>query len=128
MSDEENEARAAIEELAAIGAPQLVVGTISTLVNLAFVRLGLIEGAREHADANEAAVAIDAVSALLPVVERFAPPEATAELRATVASLQVAFARAVGAPAPGAAAPAPPPPPAPAAPERPKIWTPRGTV
>ncbi len=127
--DEDRETRAAIEELASIGAPQLVVSTISTLVNLAFVRLGLVDGAAEHADAREAAVAIDAISALLPVVERFAPPEATDELRGTVASLQVAFARAVGAPPPGTeprtAPPSPPPPPAP---ERPKIWTPRGDV
>ena len=70
----------------------MLVGTVSTLINLAYLRLGAVPEAREAADLGEARVAIDAIAALAPVVTRIAPPQLGSELRETLARLQLAYA------------------------------------
>jgi hypothetical protein len=127
-TDEQDQRQQAIDELAAIGAPQVVAGTISTLVNLVYLRLGLIEGGEQHANITEAAMGIDAIAALAPVIERAAPPEVTSDLRSTLAALQLAFAEVSGGGKTASAAEAERAASTPPAPERPRIWTPGGDV
>jgi hypothetical protein len=78
--------------------------------------------ARERLD--EAQLAIDAVEALLPVVERLVTADQLRQYKRAVAELQLAFVEA-SKPAPE---PAEQPEPAVETPERPKIWTPGGDV
>lgn len=134
MSEDE---RSAIEELARLRVEGVVAGVISTLHSAAILRLGLLREAAEHRDLQQAALAIDTITALVPIAERSLPPASVAELRSALAQLQLAYAETAGTPPPPAAGDAggtggaPPPPQRPTPeppPSRPSIWTPRGEV
>ena len=77
-------------------------------------------------DMDGARLAIDSISAMVPLLERVLPADAVSQYRQALADMQLAFA--------GAQTTAPPPPPAGAqeplvqTPPRPKIWTPEGDV
>jgi hypothetical protein len=153
MSDDE--LRRVLEELAAVPVEQLLVGTIQTLANVAFLRLGVVEGAEDAADPAQARIAIDAIAALEPVIGARLPEEAADELRQMLASLQMAFVGSMaaaggvvmeeidddededgdegpdggGSPPGGGPPPRPPEPPQPPPrSDRPSIWTPSGEV
>jgi hypothetical protein len=153
MSDDE--LRRVLEELAAVPVEQLLVGTIQTLANVAFLRLGVVEGAEDAADPAQARIAIDAIAALEPVIGARLPEEAADELRQMLASLQMAFVGSMaaaggvvmeeidddededgdegpdsgGSPPGGGPPPRPPDPPQPPPrSDRPSIWTPSGEV
>jgi hypothetical protein len=153
MSDDE--LRRVLEELAAVPVEQLLVGTIQTLANVAFLRLGVVEGAEDAADPAQARIAIDAIAALEPVIGARLPDEAADELRQMLASLQMAFVGSMAAaggvvmeeidddededgdegPDSGGSPPGGGPPPRPPDPQqppprsdRPSIWTPSGEV
>jgi len=74
------------EQLASLAVSDVVVSAASTLASLASAKLA----AKDLAQAKQA---IDALASLLPHVEG----ELGAELKAALASLQVAFARAATA-------------------------------
>jgi hypothetical protein len=61
---------------------------------------------KELRDLTEARVAIDAIRALVPVLDGVAPPEVTRDLQQLVTNLQLAYAGAVdaGQESPGAPA------------------------
>ncbi|HEU5362015.1 MAG TPA: hypothetical protein VFU56_01680 [Gaiellaceae bacterium] len=82
----EDELRQFQEQLAALDVGDFVVSAASTLATLATAKL-------EAGDLPQAKQAIDALGSLLPHVEG----ELAAELKAALASLQVAFARAASA-------------------------------
>ncbi len=63
----------------------LLVGTLASLVQLGYAKLG--EG-----EAEEARLAVEALRTLLPVLEGSAPAEALRELRQATANLQLAYA------------------------------------
>lgn len=128
-----------LAELARLRVGEVLAGTVSTLVQLGLARTGLVPELAEQVDLAEARLAIEAIAALGPLLEGVLPPAATGEVKAALAQLQMAYAQAARAagqapPAPASGPPpdaGPPPPrprPAPRAPERPKIWTPRGDV
>ena len=130
-----------IQQLASVSVEQLVATTVSTLMNVAFLRLGAVRGAEQHADPDQARIAIDAIGALEPLITQALPPDAAQELRQTLASLRIAYASATGSEPPAAPRPpqpggagGPPPRPGPNQPHqpppppRPRIWTPRGDV
>jgi uncharacterized protein DUF1844 len=144
-----------LEELAAVPVEQLLVGTIQTLANVAFLRLGVVEGAEDAADPSQARLAIDAIAALEPVIGARLPEDAADELRQMLASLQMAFVGSMaaaggvvmeeidddedlddgddgpqgGGPPGGGTPPRPPDPPQPPPrSDRPSIWTPGGEV
>src|SRR5262249_56412191 len=95
MSDDE--LRRVIDELASVPVEQLLVGTIQTLANVAFLRLGVVEGAEDAADPSQARLAIDAIASLEPVLSERLPSDAGDELRQMLASLQMAFVGAMSA-------------------------------
>jgi hypothetical protein len=123
-----------LRELAATPVAQIVAELISTLVPVAYLRLGAVPEHPEAVELAEARVAIDAIAGLVASVERQLPPPSLQEVQNLLTSLRMAYVQVArsqgvepgevpGAPRGQAEAPPPPPPPA-----RPKIWTPRGDV
>jgi len=118
----EEELRAAYEaELKQITVDQVLLEQVVSLVNLGMRRTGLAPGTEDERDVGQVRMAIEAVRALLPVIEPSAPPQAGA-IRDALSQLQLAFVRLGGAaepvpggagesataPSPGAGAPPPP--------------------
>jgi hypothetical protein len=101
----EEELRAALEEqLRHITAIDVIVQTAVSLVNLAGRRLGLTPDTEAERDLAQVRDAIDAVRALLPVLERGEGSETIAPLRDALSALQMEYAKqAQAAPAPAPA-------------------------
>jgi hypothetical protein len=103
----EEELRAFEEQLRHVTVSDVLIQTVVSLVNLAGRRLGLGPGGEAERDLAQVRDGIDAVRALMPVLERYDSPETLKPLRDAVAQLQLEYARqASGSPPP------PPPPPA----------------
>ncbi|HWE12882.1 MAG TPA: hypothetical protein VG365_05185 [Solirubrobacteraceae bacterium] len=134
----EDELRAAYEaELKKIRIEQILLEQVISLVNLGMRRTGLGPGTEDERDVAQVRIAIEAVRALLPLVEQVAPSQAGA-IRDALSQLQLAFVRLGGqadagtgtpggpdAPSPPRAGPAPggrqePPAPPGAEPDPPK--------
>jgi hypothetical protein len=142
----EEELRARLEEeLQKIRVQDVLLQTVITLVNLGGQRLGLTEATRERRDLGEARVAIEAVRALLPLLQASEiGDEPVRAIQDALAQLQMAYAREVDAgEGPGGPGPEPGggpggPPPAPGAPPGPAsgqgrrgprggLWVPPGS-
>ncbi len=144
----EEEIRARLEEeLRKITVRDVLLQTAVTLINLGGQRLGLGETSPEARDLDQTRIAIEAVRALLPLLEHEAPQE-MAPLRDALAQLQMVYVREAGAsagqpqgggdagPGPGAGEPSGGQPPGGAgapgsAPQRPgssgRLWVPPGS-
>jgi hypothetical protein len=109
----EEELRAAYEaEIKKIRIEQILLEQVVSLINLGMRRTGLAPGTEDERDVGQVRVAIEAVRALLPLIEQSAPPQAGA-IRDALSQLQLAFVKLGGAPDAGAAvSPAPGPQPA----------------
>jgi hypothetical protein len=129
-SDQPSEAelQAAYEaEVKKIRVEQILLEQVVSLVNLGMRRTGLSPGTEDERDVGQVRTAIEAVRALLPLIEQSAPPQARA-IREALTQLQLAFVRLGGAAGPATtsgpdAPPAPfgadaPPAPSGAGPER----------
>jgi hypothetical protein len=93
----EDELRAQLEEeLRKVTVRDVLLQTVVSLVNLAGQRLGLVPEMRDQRDLDQARLAIDAVRALLPLLEEH-QPEQLQPVRDALAQLQIAYAREVGA-------------------------------
>ena len=131
MSKDEAQAAqaAAAEYMKRVPIGEVVISTVQTLIELGYRRTGLVQGAADERDLAQTEVAIEALRALVPVLEGLLEPASVTALRGEIAQLQLAYARAREAPA---EAPAGSQAPAPDAPDvavpRPKIWTPGGEV
>jgi hypothetical protein len=109
----EEQLRAAYEEqLKQVRVEDVLVQTIVSLLNLGGRRAGLAAGTEDEKDLAQVKTAIDAASALLPMVEDLLGPDVK-QLRDVLAQLQMAYAResppggAAGDGAPGAEEPGP---------------------
>lgn len=97
----QEELRAAYEaELARIRVEDVLVQTVVSLLNLAARRAGLT-GGDEEPDFEQVRQAIDATSALLPLIESTLGPDAK-QVRDALSQLQLAYARSGATPPPGA--------------------------
>ncbi len=106
----EEELRAAYEaELKKIRVEQILLEQVVSLVNLGMRRTGLAPGTEDERDPAQVRVAIEAVRALLPLIDQSAPPQASA-IRDALSQLQLAYVRIGGAAEAGAPAGAAPPP------------------
>jgi hypothetical protein len=132
----EEELRAAYEaEIKQIRVEQILLEQVVSLVNLGMRRTGLAPGTEDERDIGQVRIAIEAVRALLPLLEQSAAPQA-GQIRDALSQLQLAYVRlggtaggpgqpaATDAAAPSAAPPAQPgpqapPPPGPQAPAPP---------
>jgi hypothetical protein len=93
----EEELRAAYEEqLKRIRVDDVLVQTVLSLINLGSLRAGLVPGSESEADPAELRQAIEAVRALLPLVEPTLGPDA-AQIRDAISRLQMEYARLAGA-------------------------------
>ena len=107
----EEELRAAYEaEIARVRVEDVLVQTVVSLLNLAARKAGLT-GAEEEPDFEQVRQAIDATTALLPLVEPTLGPDAK-QVRDALSQLQLAYARSGAKPPPGAPQAAEPAPPA----------------
>lgn len=132
----EEELRARLEEeLKRITVHDVLVQTVVTLINIGGQKLGLSEDSRDTADAEQTRVAIEAVRALLPLLEAEAGgAEQVKPVRDALAQLQMAYAQQAGTTPQQTGAPAgqeaqePSAQPPPAAPKSSgRIWVPPGT-
>jgi hypothetical protein len=117
----EEELRAAYEaEIKKIRVEHVLLENVVTLVNLGMRRTGIAPGTEGERDPQQVELAIDAVRAVLPLLERAAPAQ-IGPIRDALSQLQLAYVKAGGShtasvpdeePAAGeqpAAAPAPEP-------------------
>ena len=89
----EEELRAAYEaELKRLKVGDVLLQTAVSLINLAGRRAGLAPDSQDERDIDQLRDAIDAVRALMPILERSAPTDLT-PLRNALSSLQMAYAR-----------------------------------
>jgi hypothetical protein len=90
----EEELRAAYAaELRRITAPELILQTAASLVNVGAYRLGLSGGDPSERDLEQVRDAIDGVRGLLPILERRGGAEQLAPLRDALSQLQLAYTR-----------------------------------
>ena len=108
-------------------AADVILSTVHLLLSVGFARTGLTGDETVDVDLVQTEQSIEAVRALMPVLERLLPPQALMEYRQALADLQLAYSRGLESPAAGQEPPAPQPENV-VEPERPKIWTPRGDV
>jgi hypothetical protein len=78
------------EQIKALKVPELVISTVATLGQLAYVKL-------EAGELDEARLAIDAVGALTPLLEGRADPEMVRQLNQLLADVRLSFASATTA-------------------------------
>ena len=106
--DEEELRRAYEAELQRITVAEVVLQTAVSLVNMGGMRLGLGGGqAAANRDLDQARDAIDAVRALMPVLERHGGQHVRA-VRDALSQLQFAYSREASASEPGEPAPTAP--------------------
>jgi len=92
----EDELRAAYEaELKRLRVDDVLVQTVVSLVNLAGRKAGLVPGSEDEKDLDQLRQAIDAVRALLPMIEPVLGPEA-AKVRDALSQLQMVYASESG--------------------------------
>ncbi len=98
----EEELRAAYEaEIKKIRVEQILLDQIVSLINLGMRRTGLSPGTEDERDLGQVQLSVEAVRALLPLIEQTAPQQA-APIRDALSQLQMAFVRLGGAGQPGA--------------------------
>ncbi|MGI8863833.1 MAG: hypothetical protein ACR2JH_05450 [Solirubrobacteraceae bacterium] len=104
----EEELRAAYEEeIKKIRVEQVLLEHVVTLINLGMRRTGLAPGTESERDPAQVRLAIEAVRAMLPLIEQIAP-EQVKPIRDALSQLQLAFVRIGGQPeAPDASAQGP---------------------
>ncbi len=104
----EEEMRAALEEeLKRVRVEQVVTEATVSILNVAVLRAGLVPGSEAEQDLGQTRVGIEAVRALLPLVEQALGAEQARPIRDALSQLQMAYVRAVEEP--GAAGPDAPP-------------------
>jgi hypothetical protein len=93
----EEELRAAYEaELSRISSADMILQSAASLLNIGGLRLGLVPDSKVERDLEQVRDAIDAVRALLPIIERHGP-EQLRPLRDALSQLQMAYTREVQA-------------------------------
>ena len=133
--DEARAAQAAAEYMKRVPIGDVVISTVQTLIELGYRRTGLVQGAADERDLPQTELAIEALRALVPVLERMLDAASITAVRGEISQLQLAYARASDGPPPEAS-PAEGSPAGPGEPQeapavdvpRPKIWTPGGDV
>ena len=98
----EEEMRAALEEeLKRVRVEQVVTEATVSILNVAVLRAGLVPGSEGEVDPVQVRMGIEAVRALLPLVEEAVGAEQAKPIRDALAQLQLAYVRAQGGGEPG---------------------------
>ncbi|HET6449490.1 MAG TPA: hypothetical protein VFG31_10320 [Conexibacter sp.] len=94
----EEEMRAALEEeLKRVRVEQVVTEATVSILNVAVLRAGLVPGSEGEQDLVQTRMGIEAVRALLPLVEQALGAEQARPIRDALSQLQMAYAQAVQA-------------------------------
>ncbi len=105
----EEELRAYEAEIKRIRVEHVLLENIVTLVNLGMRRTGLAPGTEDERDPGQVRSAIEAIRALLPVLEQSAPAQ-VGSIRDALSQLQLAYVRIGGQPDAAGGQPQEPPP------------------
>lgn len=93
----EEEMRAALEEeLKRVRVEQVITEATVSILNVAVLRAGLVPGSESDVDLGQTRMGIEAVRALLPLVEEAVGVEQAKPIRDALSQLQMAFVRATG--------------------------------
>jgi hypothetical protein len=93
----EEQLRAAYEaEIKKVRVEEILLDQIVSLINLGMRRTGLSPGTEDERDLAQVRLSIEAVRALLPLIEQVAPEQAS-PIRDALSQLQMAFVRLGGA-------------------------------
>jgi hypothetical protein len=92
--EQERLARELAEQLRQLRVEDVLLNTLMTLSSIGYRRLGLTQETRDDRDLSQAQLAIDAMKAVTPVLERFVPRELLRDFNSSVANLQLAYAKA----------------------------------
>jgi hypothetical protein len=103
-TSEEQRRREALEGLKRLRVADLVEEMLVGLVTVGYQKLGLTEQTRELRDLGDARLAIETLRAWIDVLARERGEEGLADLRSTVAAMQLSYARAAAEPSAAAAA------------------------
>jgi len=98
-ASEEQRRREALEGLKRLRVADLVEEMLVGLVTVGYQKLGLTDQTRELRDLGDARLAIETLRAWIDVLARERGEEGLADLRSTVAAMQLSYARAVAEPA-----------------------------
>jgi hypothetical protein len=102
----EEQLRAAYEEeIKRLRVEHVLIESVVTLINLGMRRAGVVAGTEGERDPDQLQIAIEAVRAQLPLLERVSPDQ-VGRIRDALSQLQLAYVQIGGAPATeGAGAP-----------------------
>ncbi|MFQ5426612.1 MAG: hypothetical protein ACE5EV_06000 [Gaiellales bacterium] len=101
--DEEQLARELAEEFKKLRVEDVLIQSLVTISQIGYRRLGVTEDSRDARDLDQARLAIATMDALTPVLGGVADGQLVRDFEASVASLKLAYAGAVGS-APGGGA------------------------
>jgi hypothetical protein len=93
--EQERIARELAEELRRLRVEDVLLSTLTTVSSIAYRRLGVMEGTQEDRDLEQVRLAIETMTALTPVLERFVPAELVRDFNASVANLKLSYAKVV---------------------------------
>ena len=100
--EQERLARELAESLRNLRVEDVLVNTLMTVSSIGYRRLGATDETREDRDLEQTRLAIETMRALTPVLEGFLPSELVRDFNASVANLQLAYAKAAREASPGA--------------------------
>jgi hypothetical protein len=92
--DEERVARELAEALASLKVEDVLLNALMTVSSIGYRRLGATPETRDDRDLEQTRLAIETMQALVPVLERFLPGDLVRDFSASVANLQLAYAKA----------------------------------
>jgi hypothetical protein len=99
VSEQEQEheqlARELAEELRKLRVEDVLVSVLVQVSSIGYRRLGLTEETADERDLEQTSLAIETMTALVPVLEGFLPDEVVDGFEEQVANLQLAYAKAV---------------------------------
>jgi hypothetical protein len=93
----ENEAELAeqlAETLRQLRIEDVLINTLVTVSSIGYRRLGLTEDTKDDRDLEQVRLAIETMNAVTPVLEKFIPDDLVRDFKASVSSLQLAYAKA----------------------------------
>jgi hypothetical protein len=93
--EQERIAQELAEELRKMRVEDVLVNALVHVSSIGYRRLGLTEETRDERDLAQSALAIETMTALVPVVEEFLPEELVDGFEEQIANLQLAYAKAV---------------------------------
>jgi hypothetical protein len=92
--DEQEVAEALAEELGKLRVENVLVGALIQVSSIGYRKLGLTEDTQSERDLEQTRIAIEAMRALVPVLQQVVPEELLREFEESVAGLQLAYAKA----------------------------------